>query len=124
MEVGMGRAGADRLACCKVLMEHCTHCEDGGTALLSQEELKVLRSHRRQAEVCTHFLQDYRAGDQNCCNRYFQNVHSCCSWYHKMVHSFLEADYNCLEESHRYLGEDCSCPEAGHSGPGEDRSHH
>ena len=50
-EVGLGRAGADRLACCKVLMVHCTHCEDGGKALLSQEELKVLRNHRRQAEV-------------------------------------------------------------------------
>ena len=50
-EVGLGRAGADRLAGCKVLMVHCTHCEDGGKALLSVEELKVLRNHRRQAEV-------------------------------------------------------------------------
>ena len=79
----MGRAEADRLACCKVLMVHYTHCEVGGKGGgLSMEELKVLRSHRKPAEESvgearTYFLQDSHAVDQNCCSRYSQGVHSC-----------------------------------------------
>ena len=122
----MGRAVADRLACCKALMVRCTHCEDGGKALLSQEELKVLRSHWRQAEAedCTHFLQDYHAVDQNCCNTYLQDVQSCCSCCHEVVHSFVGVVYNCFEAGHKYLEEDHSCPEADHSSFGEDHKYH
>ena len=74
----MGRAEACRLACCKASMVDYTHCGDACKAVLSMEELVVLRSHRKQAEelvgeACAHC----HVVDQHCCNRYSQDVHSC-----------------------------------------------
>ena len=74
----MGRAEACRLACCKASMVDYTHCGDACKAVLSMEELEVLRSHRKQAEelvgeACAHC----HVVDQHCCNRYSQDVHSC-----------------------------------------------
>ena len=74
----MGRAEACRLACCKASMVDYTHCGDACKAVLSMEELEVLRSHQKQAELSVvEARTHYHSVDQHCCNTYSQEVCSC-----------------------------------------------